>query len=241
MDEAYSYGYNNLRDASTLTPKKEVAPLVIADDINELPSLHGFVKFPDGFPAARVVLKWRDFPQVALGFEPREALPKKRPDAGHAVLSPPRPQPKPAGSSSQAGGRENVPDKSFKQHELGFPDQSAHLLGSGDARRQAALAAGLAYTADKPVEASQQRSPENIPKSTGGAHDRPQDDPKERSSVEPTDKGTTSSPEADARPGMIERPVIVQIDERFAATLRELNTDFGDRIEPGHDHGLGGD
>ena len=40
---------------------------------------------------------------------------------------------------------------------------------------------------------------------------------------------------------MIERPVIVQIDERFEATLRELNTDFGDRIEPGHDQGLGGD
>jgi hypothetical protein len=50
MDEAYSYGYNNTRDASTLTPRKQVEPLVIADDITNLPSMHGFVKFPDGFP-----------------------------------------------------------------------------------------------------------------------------------------------------------------------------------------------
>lgn len=76
MDEAYAYGSNNLRDASTLTPKKEVAPLVIPDDITNLPSLHGFIKFPDGFPAARVVLKWQDYPEVARGFEPRLDPPK---------------------------------------------------------------------------------------------------------------------------------------------------------------------
>jgi len=71
MDEAYSYGYNNTRDASTLTPRKQVEPLVIADDITNLPSLHGFVKFPDGFPAARIQLEWKDYPQVAEGFLPR--------------------------------------------------------------------------------------------------------------------------------------------------------------------------
>lgn len=71
MDEAYSYGYNNTRDASTLTPRKQVEPLVIADDITNLPSLHGFVKFPDGFPAARILLEWKDYPTVAPGFLPR--------------------------------------------------------------------------------------------------------------------------------------------------------------------------
>ena len=76
MDEAYAYGANSLRDATTLTPKKEIAPLVIPDDITDLPSLHGFVKFPDGFPAARIILKWRDYPQVACGFEPRLDPPK---------------------------------------------------------------------------------------------------------------------------------------------------------------------
>src|SRR3546814_10690558 len=64
MDEAYSYGYNNTRDASTLTPRKQVEPLVIADDITNLPSMPGFAKFPDGFPAARILLEWKDYPQA---------------------------------------------------------------------------------------------------------------------------------------------------------------------------------
>jgi len=69
MDEAYSYGYNNSRDASTITPRKEVQHLVMPDDIKELPALHGFVKFPDGFPAAKIQLKWQPYPEVAKGFE----------------------------------------------------------------------------------------------------------------------------------------------------------------------------
>ena len=68
MDEAYSYGYNNTRDASTLTPRKAIEPLVIPDDITNLPSMHGFIKFPDGFPAARIKLQWKDYPEVAPGF-----------------------------------------------------------------------------------------------------------------------------------------------------------------------------
>lgn len=72
MDEAYSYGYNQTRDASTLTPRKQVEPLVIADDIMNLPSMHGFVKFPDGFPAARIKLQRRDYPKVADDFVVRE-------------------------------------------------------------------------------------------------------------------------------------------------------------------------
>lgn len=69
MDEAYSYGYNNTRDASTLTPRKQVEPLVIADDITNLPSMHGFVKFPDGF-AARIQLQWKDYPRSPRASSP---------------------------------------------------------------------------------------------------------------------------------------------------------------------------
>jgi type IV conjugative transfer system coupling protein TraD len=104
MDEAYSYGYNNLRDASTLTPKKEIAPLVIPDDITNLPSLHGFVKFPDGFPAARVVLQFRDYRQVAKGFEPRPDNPRP----GRLVTGQPK-LAKPVGDGEEAGGREAGP------------------------------------------------------------------------------------------------------------------------------------
>ncbi|QOT74519.1 type IV secretion system DNA-binding domain-containing protein (plasmid) [Sphingobium fuliginis] len=68
MDEAYSYGYNQTRDASTLTARKQVEPLVLPDDITNLPSMHGFVKFPEGFPAARILLQWKVHPKVAEGF-----------------------------------------------------------------------------------------------------------------------------------------------------------------------------
>ncbi|AMK26132.1 type IV secretion system DNA-binding domain-containing protein [Sphingobium sp. TKS] len=86
MDEAYSYGYNNTRDASTLTPRKQVEPLVIADDITNLPSMHGFVKFPDGFPAARIRLAWKDYPSVAQGFIPRPDIQPVRSRRGEKVF-----------------------------------------------------------------------------------------------------------------------------------------------------------
>ena len=67
-DEAYSIGASRSRDAATITPRTEVKPLVIPDDIMNLPSLHGYVKFPEGFPAARIRLAWRDYPQIAEPF-----------------------------------------------------------------------------------------------------------------------------------------------------------------------------
>lgn len=72
MDEAYSYGYSNIRDAATITPRSEVQPLVLPDDIMKLPSLRGFVVFPEGFDAARIKLAWKDYPKVADGYVLRE-------------------------------------------------------------------------------------------------------------------------------------------------------------------------
>src|SRR3546814_9768565 len=59
------------RDASTLTPRKQVEPLVLPDDITNPPALHGYVKYPDGFPAGRIKLEWKRYPVVAEGFMPR--------------------------------------------------------------------------------------------------------------------------------------------------------------------------
>ncbi|WP_010339737.1 type IV secretion system DNA-binding domain-containing protein [Sphingobium yanoikuyae] len=100
MDEAYSYGYNNTRDASTLTPRKQVEPLVIADDITNLPSMHGFVKFPDGFPAARIKLVWKDYPQVADGFLPRPDMKPVRSKRGEEVFD--------GEGGGEAGGRDGA-------------------------------------------------------------------------------------------------------------------------------------
>ena len=103
MDEGYSYGYNNTRDASTLTPRKQIEPLVIPDDIMNLPSLHGFVKFPDGFPAARIRLEWEHYPTVAEGFIERK--PTKPDEPGKVVRG--------GGGKPQGGdddvGRSDVP------------------------------------------------------------------------------------------------------------------------------------
>ncbi len=67
MEEGYSYGYNNARDAVSLTPRRQVVPLLLPDEFMELPSLTGYIKFPDGFPAAPVMLKPRNWPRVAEG------------------------------------------------------------------------------------------------------------------------------------------------------------------------------
>lgn len=72
MDEAYSYGYSNIRDAATITPRQQIEPLVIPDDIMKLPSLRGFLVFPEGFDAARVQLHYKDYPVVADAYQPRE-------------------------------------------------------------------------------------------------------------------------------------------------------------------------
>ncbi|WP_431470123.1 type IV secretion system DNA-binding domain-containing protein [Sphingosinithalassobacter sp. LHW66-3] len=72
MEEGYSYGYNNARDAVSLTPRRQVVPLLLPDEFMELPSLTGFIKFPDGFPAAPVTLLPCDRPRLAEGFIARE-------------------------------------------------------------------------------------------------------------------------------------------------------------------------
>jgi hypothetical protein len=73
MEEGYSYGYNNARDAVSLTPRRQVVPLLLPDEFMGLRSLEGFIKFPDGFPAAPVTLSPRDWPRRAEGFIARAA------------------------------------------------------------------------------------------------------------------------------------------------------------------------
>ncbi|HKY82229.1 MAG TPA: type IV secretion system DNA-binding domain-containing protein, partial [Sphingobium sp.] len=99
MDEAYSYGYNQTRDASTLTARKQVEPLVLPDDITNLPALHGFVKFPEGFPAARILLQWKAYPKVAEGFLRRAHVEPVRSTANDDYF---------AEEEDEAGGRDGA-------------------------------------------------------------------------------------------------------------------------------------
>lgn len=56
MEEGYTYGYNNARDAVSLTPRKHIEPLLLPDQLMNLARLSGYIKFPDGFPAAPIKL-----------------------------------------------------------------------------------------------------------------------------------------------------------------------------------------
>ena len=77
MEEGYSYGYNNARDAVSLTPRRQVEPLLLPDQFMNLPRLSGYIKFPDGFPAAPIALTPRDWPRIAEGFITRETVKTK--------------------------------------------------------------------------------------------------------------------------------------------------------------------
>ncbi|MXO91076.1 type IV secretion system DNA-binding domain-containing protein [Pontixanthobacter aquaemixtae] len=72
MEEGFSYGYNNARDAVSLTPRRQVEPLLLPDQFMNLPRLSAYIKFPDGFPAAPVSLIPRSRERIAEGFIPRE-------------------------------------------------------------------------------------------------------------------------------------------------------------------------
>lgn len=68
MEEGYTYGYNNARDAVSLTPRKHIEPLLLPDQLMNLSRLSGYIKFPDGFPAAPIKLTPVNRPRVAETF-----------------------------------------------------------------------------------------------------------------------------------------------------------------------------
>ena len=242
MDEAYSYGYNNLRDASTLTPKKEIAPLVIPDDITNLPALHGFVKFPDGFPAARVVLQFKDYPQVALGFEPRT----------DATLSG-----KPARAASklakvllggedddegEAGGREAQDKASYKAGKLPGDQLEDSSNAAGEdarqaaARRTSAVAAALELVNDvKPGEPGPDMKPAGVEGDEAVLIASQNEATREvsRQGVD-ADQQPEAGKAPGAKPGLAAHGAQSQRDPRFEATAKDLATAYGvdgDHIE----------
>ncbi|MBA4042363.1 MAG: conjugal transfer protein TraD, partial [Sphingobium sp.] len=73
------------RDAVSLTPRKHIEPLLLPDQLMNLPRLSGYIKFPDGFPAAPVKLKPVDRPKRAETFIARvKESPKARGTVPHS-------------------------------------------------------------------------------------------------------------------------------------------------------------
>lgn len=142
VDEAYSYGYNNTRDASTLTPRTAVEPLVLPDDITDLPSLNGFVKFPDGFPAARIKLTYKSYPEVAPGSMPRKDF-KPTPYVSPEERRKKAAQNKGADEGGE-GGREHTPTRpvgGVEERGENEPEQTATEPRKGQSEAEKAAAA----------------------------------------------------------------------------------------------------
>ena len=86
MDEAYSYGAHQTRDASTISPTTKEEALVIADDITSLPNLQGYIRFPEKFPSALLTIPYVGFASIAEGFveaDPPPMLPPPDDNDGH--------------------------------------------------------------------------------------------------------------------------------------------------------------
>ena len=136
MEEGYSYGYNNARDAVSLTPRRQIEPLLLPDQFMNLPRLNGYIKFPDGFPAAPVKLTPQSWPSLAEGFiarafdeteEPAEnvASPAAS-DEGQdkAIASGAEPD------TDSEDGEEGVTQSAATQHELIFAESTE--IGDGE-------------------------------------------------------------------------------------------------------------
>ncbi|WP_184092046.1 type IV secretion system DNA-binding domain-containing protein, partial [Sphingomonas xinjiangensis] len=212
MDEAYSYGYNNTRDASTLTPRKEVQPLVIPDDISNLPSMHGFVKFPDGFPAARIQLQWEHYPTVAEGFVKRPPAPPAQELRGRSGS---------ASDREEGGGRDGSPEL---VEEVEEPKSEA-----------AALAAGiLSQPSEGQTEEDQIAGREAMERMDPSA---PRTAPEKGDNDDEADLGRSPDQEFSPRPASDKShdATDLQAPEVEDQTYKELRQDF----QPDDDQGLG--
>lgn len=101
MEEGYTYGYNNARDAVSLTPRKHIEPLLLPDQLMNLPRLSGYIKFPDGFPAAPVRLTPVNRPKRAETFIARVK------DGPKAPVAEPQPPAQQARQSTASTGNEH--------------------------------------------------------------------------------------------------------------------------------------
>ena len=70
--ESLSYGAHEIRDGVSITAGEEAKPLVTASEIQNLPSLSGYLRLPEGLPAVKFQLAYRDYPDVAEWFVPRK-------------------------------------------------------------------------------------------------------------------------------------------------------------------------
>ena len=90
MEENFSYGVSNVRDAATLQRKVKLEPLVLPSEFAELRDLTGYLKFPQGLPAALVRVTYVKYRRLAPGFVERTIAPLGAAAAAAAGAAAPR-------------------------------------------------------------------------------------------------------------------------------------------------------
>src|SRR3546814_15796257 len=86
--------------------------------------MHGFAKFPDGFPAARILLEWKDYPQIAQGFMSRSDVQPVRSRRGEEAFE--------EDGAGEAGGRDGAGQIVEEVAETGnlAKDMAARILSA---------------------------------------------------------------------------------------------------------------
>ena len=141
MNEGYSFGINNARDAVSLSPDRREDRLVLPDQIRKLDPLDGYICFPGNLPTAFITLKPRKRPQIAAGFVPRPDLDLLRGEGARAGAKPsPRAKKGGAGAADQGGGSDGGKGGEPRQGSLTFPAQEVQ----GGRARNAAKGTGHA-------------------------------------------------------------------------------------------------
>jgi type IV conjugative transfer system coupling protein TraD len=107
MEQGLSYGYANVRDAVTLTNKRQTEPLVMPDEIMKMRDLDGWLVFPQDLPAGKITLRFKARPDISRPFVQRPSNdivpPADSPSPAAPQQSAP-PQGAPAGGAANTDG-----------------------------------------------------------------------------------------------------------------------------------------
>lgn len=193
-DVGYSYGVNNARDAVSLTRRTTIKPLRMPEELMNMKSLEGYIKFPEGFPAAPVKLRPVNRLKVADAFIVRGP---NRPLPSAPIDAPMPPRPKPGGQSGEGasahtstsddgGGKSTLRhDAAARQGELAFdkaPGETAQpdrAVASEAARQLGTDASGRLAAGTDPERAKGDQAPlakggHSHPADPSGGLDNPQ-------------------------------------------------------------------
>ncbi|PAX09065.1 type IV secretion system DNA-binding domain-containing protein [Sphingomonas lenta] len=246
MEEGYSYGYNNARDAVSLTPRRQIEPLLLPDQLMNLPRLQGYLKFPDGFPAAPIRLEYRAFPDRAEPFVPRLPVRPTAPDQRGTSASDTEDAASTNGAADQGPGPANGDRTELRVRSPEAPQEAEAeaAVAADGARTEAAQRAGVPDRLNStfgppPV----QPRPDRVPRTGAeGAPDRSLDRQETQGNFQgtPSDNGFGQPPVG--RPGTVDPARgVISLSPGESLSRRELREGpaAGDRDGPDqHDLGL---